>query len=175
MKIIKTKKGHEIIVDDKYYDELIKYNWRVDVQGYVVYSKGILSRKESRETGKPRKKSVRMHRMIIELEHNIVLDSGTHIDHIDRIPLNNQLDNLRICWKGTSINQINVGLRKDNTTGYKGVKFKKSTERYESYVDFRGKRHYAGSSKNIDIAAELYNIKALELHGESAYLNVIKK
>lgn len=46
------------------------------------------------------------------------------LDHRDRRPNHNAIDNLREAT--TSQNQANVGLRKDNMSGYRGVCYDKS-------------------------------------------------
>src|SRR5690554_1087243 len=136
MKEIKTNKGELIKVDEKHFDVLNEHTWHVDANGYAVTTKYIRSRKESRETGLPRKKFIKMHRLVYELEHNVNLTTKEHIDHINRNKTDNRISNLRldVQGKGAGINQINQELRKDNTSGYKGVVFRKRTGRWESKV-----------------------------------------
>lgn len=171
--IIYTRKGEEIIVPKHLYEMLSQHKWYLNADGYGVRNPVLRSRKEARETGSPRQGAEFIHRRIVELEYGICLSSDEQVDHRDRDPLNNSLNNLRVIPKNHSGNAINVGLRKDNTTGYKGVRFKKSKDLYEAYVNFRGKRYYAGGSKSVDEAAKLYDAKAKELHGDFAFLNSI--
>ena len=53
---------------------------------------------------------------------------SSNIDHINRIKTDNRLCNLRLATKQQ--NNWNVGLRKDNTSGYKGVTFCKKTKKW---------------------------------------------
>ncbi len=55
-------------------------------------------------------------------------DNKRCIDHIDRNRQNNSLENLR--WATSSENNFNTGLRKDNKTGYKGISFCKTRNKY---------------------------------------------
>ena len=71
------------------------------------------------------------------------------IDHIDRNRLNNSLYNLR--WATDSENNYNKGkykLRKDNTTGYAGVSFEKSRNRYK----YKNKRY-----KTLEEVLQVYD------------------
>ena len=168
-----TNKGQKILVDEKFVEELSKHTWHIDAKGYAVTYVYVMSRKESRESGLPRSKSVKMHRLIYELENNVKLDSKEHIDHINQNKIDNRLSNLRLCEIGKSTNQINVGLRQDNTTGYKGVTLRNKTNKYEASISYRGKSIWLGSYTNKEMAAIKYNEKALELFGDTCYLNKI--
>lgn len=85
------------------------------------------------------------------------------VDHINRIKTDNRFSNLRLSDKRGNCG--NTGLRKHNTTGYKGVfKIKNGW-----MVRCAGK--YIGCSDDIEIAAMLYDIAA-ELHyGEFSLTN----
>jgi hypothetical protein len=174
MKTLYTNKGQEILVDEKYYDLLSKYTWNINSRGYVTTTKYIMSRKQSRETGLKRGVDIIIHRLIYQLEYGVSLKSSQHIDHINRKPFDNRVENLRLSPLGTSINQINVSLRADNTTGYKGVIFREKTGKYEAKISYKGKRIWLGAYVDINDAAKAYNKKALELFGDACYLNKIK-
>jgi len=173
MENIKTNKGEFILVDNRHLKELKEYCWSIDANGYAITSVYIMSRKESRDSGMPRKKNLKMHRLVYELTNNINLKTKEHIDHIDRNKINNTVSNLRISGIGRSINQINVGLRKDNTTGFKGVIFRKRTNKYEAKISYRSKRIWLGSYEDVVDAAKAYNKKAKELFGSCCYLNKV--
>lgn len=173
MKEIKTNKGELIKVDEKHFDVLNEHTWHVDANGYAVTTKYIRSRKESKETGLPRKKFIKMHRLVYELEHDVTLTTKEHIDHINRDRIDNRIENIRVDLQGNGdgINQINQGLRSDNTSGYKGVFLRKRTGRWESSVSYKGKKKWLGSFDSKEEAAVAYNEKVIELHGEDVYLN----
>ena len=71
-----------------------------------------------------------------------------HLDHIDRNPDNNKLENLRDV--GRSMNMRNAKARKDNCQGHRGISLNPNG-RY--YVRLQGK--YIGSSYFLDKAIKM--------------------
>ena len=149
--IIKMKGGKECRVSTDTFEMLWPYTWCVEGTGYVM----------SRTSGH----AVKMHRLIMNAK------KGEFVDHIDGDPLNNTLDNLRICRKQQ--NEFNQKVRVDNTTGYKGVSLLKSTGKYRAYINKNGIRYELGVFHTKKEAALAYNMKAVELFGEFARLNEI--
>lgn len=61
-----------------------------------------------------------VHRLMYQIYHGLdSLPGDTVIDHVNRVTTDNRKENLRIASK--SENQCNVKLRKDNTSGERGV------------------------------------------------------
>jgi len=89
--------------------------------------------------------------------HRIAYFMGTRenpgedvVDHIDRNPLNNRLENLRRATR--QLNRENSKLNADNSSGYRGVyKYK---NRYQAQLRRDGKMIYLGSYKTAEEAAE---------------------
>ncbi len=81
------------------------------------------------------------------------------MDHINRDKTDNRICNLRLVSKRE--NNINQGLRKDNTTGYKGVSYSKSKRKYVSHMRDIGKRVYLGAFTTAQEASIAYS-KACE-------------
>lgn len=147
--------GKQFIFDSNDLDLVIKYTWYVDVLGYALaHDKG---------------KIIKLHRLLMHPPKNM------YVDHIDRNPMNNTRRNLRIC--STHQNCFNQGLRSDNTTGYKGVRYDKRGKMLVVRIGFKGKRYTIGRfpPEKIKEAAKAYNQKAIELFGEYAFLNAIEK
>ncbi len=88
------------------------------------------------------------------------------VDHKDRNPLNNKLDNLRIATQ--SLNNANAKLRSDSTSGLKGVTFHKGAQKWCAQLTWRGKHIYLGLFQSKEAAHSAYWEKATCLFGEYA-------
>lgn len=73
------------------------------------------------------------------------------IDHIDRNRSNNKWDNLR--HVSQSCNLKNVFLGKGNTTGVRGVTYRKDRNIYQVYISTNTKHKYVGCYKTLKEAA----------------------
>tara|TARA_R110000822_G_scaffold284631_1_gene406088 strand:+ start:49 stop:495 length:447 start_codon:yes stop_codon:yes gene_type:complete len=83
-------------------------------------------------------KNYKIHRLI-GLHYIPLVEGKDLIDHIDRNKTNNNISNLR--WVNKSENNINVGLRKDNKTGYKNITWDKNRNKYKFTISINGKKH----------------------------------
>lgn len=114
-------------------------------------------------------KRFRLHQLIFLYHHGYIPEE---IDHIDRNPLNNRVDNLRDVSR--SQNQMNATkTRQSLTSKYKGVSWHKRDNCWEAYIMCDGISHYLGRYTDENDAAEAYNYYAIEYFGEYAHLNVI--
>jgi hypothetical protein len=68
-----------------------------------------------------------------------------------------------------------MGVYKRGTSKYKGVYWDKNNKKWMSRIKINKKTKYLGRFKSEKEAAEVYNKAAVELFGEFAYLNKIKK
>lgn len=147
--------GKIALVDDDMYDFLASSKWH--------YNDGYARCALKQPDGSYKRFS--MHRLVIKVEpHELV-------DHIDGNMLNNQRANLRSANRQN--NRYNMALRKDSTTGYKGVHWSKSKAKYEVYISKDGKRFTIGTTTDKEEGAYLYDQFALALFGEYARFNVI--
>jgi hypothetical protein len=87
------------------------------------------------------------------------------IEHIDRNPLNNKIENLRLCTQ--SQNKNNSKLQVNNTLGYKGV-IKTPSGKYQARLGYNGVKLYLGLFNTAEEASKCIELKRLELHGEFA-------
>ena len=108
---IEDVKNTYAIVDDEDYKTLSRYHWFIYIGGYTY----------NPDLGQ-------MHRFILNATNPDLV-----VDHINHDRLDNRRENLRICTQQQ--NQFNRSVRRDNKTGYKGVKthkwFCKKEQRYK--------------------------------------------
>lgn len=146
----------KIIIDPEDEWVLEKHNWSFSVGGKYL-------------SGTINSKKVYLHRFLLG-----ITDRKTEVDHKNQNTLDFRRCNLRACTH--SQNNQNKGLQSNNTTGYKGVVFSKDKnriKRYRAELKHLGKRYNLGRYLTAEEAALAYNIKAIELFGEHACLNVI--
>lgn len=152
------------IIDDEDFPVVMNYKWyakKVNKKNkYYVYTNGY------NQLGN--KKKLMIHRIIMNIQ-----DPNIKIDHINSNSLDNRQCNLRIC--GHSQNSRNRILNKNNTTGYKGIFYRKSKNWWESHIKYNTKKIHLGVFKTKEEAAEAYNQAAVKYFGEFANLNIIKK
>lgn len=143
-------KGRFAIVDAEDFDRLNRYKWYPSPKGYAfrVESEG---------------KNIWLHKCIIPTKTN------QWIDHKNGNPLDNRKENLRFATNKE--NQWNSKLRRDNTSGYKGVS--KSGKKWQANIRVSGTAKYMGVFSSKKEAAIAYNKEAKKEFGEFARLNVI--
>jgi len=91
--------------------------------------------------------SVRMHREIMQPP------PGALVDHINHNTLDNRRSNLRIATHSENLQNQGV-LRKDNSTGYRGVYFVKLVQKWQAYCRVDGKRYTFGNHSTPEAANE---------------------
>ncbi len=80
-------------------------------------------------------------------------ENKTCIDHIDRNKTNNHVSNLR--WATSSENNMNVGIRKHNTSNCTGVVYNKRVSKWIVYIQINGKMKYYGYHSDFDEAVKI--------------------
>lgn len=93
------------------------------------------------------------------------------IDHIDGNKKNNEVFNLR--YATHTENHFNSVLRKNNTSGIKGVNFHKKANKWQARICISQTFIYIGLFDNIEDAIKARQEKAKELFGE--FLNNCEK
>lgn len=107
------------------------------------------------------KKSYKTHRLIFMWHHGYM---ASEIDHIDRNPANNKIENLRQATRGQ--NQQNKSIQKNNTSGFKGVYKHENKWRVRLMVD--GKSKSFGLYYDIDVAKFVAETMRHKYHGNFA-------
>jgi hypothetical protein len=88
------------------------------------------------------------------------------IDHINSDKLDNRIENLRAA--DHVINTRNAQLRKDSTSGIKGVSWINTRNHWSGQVWHNGKLHRAGDFKDKEECATAVRILRNKLHGQFA-------
>ncbi|GAG28472.1 unnamed protein product [marine sediment metagenome] len=104
-----------------------------------------------------------MHRMILGVE------KGVDVDHINGDGIDNRRFNLRACLR--SENGRNRRLSKNNKSGYKGVCWNKSCNKWVAQIKYNYKEYSLGCFFCIIKAAKAYDKAAREYFGEFARTN----
>ena len=155
MKRIPLTQGKFTIVPDEWYEELNQFTWCAWKCGNTFYA----VRNSPRVNGK-RDSNILMHRVIMDAP------DGSLVDHRDGNGLNNDYSNLRLA---TFIQNIhNQGVRSNNTSGCKGVYWRKDLGKWSAQIGVNNKRISLGYFDVKDDARRAYNRAAEQYHGEFA-------
>ena len=114
----------------------------------------------------------RGNRKLLQLHRLIAGENGKPVDHKNGCGLDNRKSNLRSC--SNSENTRNQSLRKDNTTGYKGVSYRKQRGKYRACIEINSRHKHLGHFNCPTAAAIAYDKAAIEHFGEFARLNLLK-
>lgn len=85
------------------------------------------------------------------------------IDHINGIKDDNRLENLRECTRQQ--NSFNKAKPIRNSSGYKGVSWHKSANKYIAQYTLHGKSNYIGLYNTAEEASKAYQAKAKQIQG----------
>lgn len=166
-------KGFSIkIIEHKEFAEVFKYSRHVEYARFLIDSEDIWIMKKYKwninsngyASAKVNGKNIRLHRLLMNPP------KGMDIDHINRNRLDNRKENLRICTRTQNLRNMSM---RGGSSKYKGVSFFKSRGKWESYINYKGKRIKLGYFKTENEAALAYNKKAFELDSEFALLNKV--
>jgi hypothetical protein len=92
-----------------------------------------------------------------------------YVDHINGDPSDNRRQNLRLATELD--NQRNMCLPKHNTSGFKGVSFRKDRGKFRAYISLHNKTKHLGTFENAEDAARAYDKAARFYFGSFACLN----
>jgi len=138
-------------------DDIASFNWRIS-EGYA--------RRHRRMCDGPGVDSIYMHQVVLKCPE------GQTPDHINRNRLDNRRENLRCARVGQ--NNINAGMRSNNTSGFRGVKFDRQPQRRKRWfarIHIGSKARSLGYFMTVEEAARAYDEAAKVEYGEFAVLN----
>ena len=104
-----------------------------------------------------------VHRIAFYMQHGWVPDE---IDHINGNGMDNRIQNLRPAT--TAQNAQNRSLLITNTTGYKGVRTHKRSNRCQAQMKINGKQRHLGTFDTKELAAEFLDLARDMVHGDYA-------
>jgi hypothetical protein len=140
------------LIDKEDFDKIKDYGWyaHFDKVGKTFYA-------ITRTHGT----NIIMHRLILNAPDSLV------IDHADHNGLNNRKSNIRVCSQ--SQNCMNKKVQSNNTSGYRGVSFHKTKNKYQATIMVNRKQVYLGTFNTALEASEAYQIAAKKLFGKFYY------
>ena len=150
-RIIPLSNGKLCFVDAEDFELASSMTWRCN-NGYAV--RHIRSSDDERWT------ALYLHRLLMSA------DKGVQVDHRSGNRLDCRRFNLRRATH--SQNQRNKGLQKNNTSGYKGVRFNIRANRWKAQIKVNGKMKHCGYHSTAESAYAAYCKAAEEFHGEFA-------
>ena len=156
MKEIPLTQGKVAIVDDEDFIAVAIFKWFAHKQtkAKTYYAERNI------HVAIGRRKPLAMHVYLLDPP------DGYQVDHIDGDGLNNRRNNLRICR--CSQNQGNARIRKDCSSGVKGVTFRKSKKQWVARIQVNKKRMDLGGYNNLEDAAKAYADASIKYFGEFA-------
>lgn len=143
-------RGYEAVIDACDAPFVGAWNWCALICPRTVYAV-----RGQRTSGISR--LVYLHRIIVQTP------IGFETDHKDGNGLNNMRGNLRSVTR--SQNQQNQHLRRDNTSGAKGVSWDKNAEKWRADIRANGKRLFLGYFASVDEARIAYAVASQDVHG----------
>lgn len=113
---------------------------------------------------------------VIYMEHRIIwkmfnkdFECGM-IDHINNQTDDNRIENMRLATRGQ--NSQNALMRKDNTSGIKGVSWNNRDKRWTASIMVDKKRKHLGNFTDLSLAKEFVDLARTMLHGKFANYGV---
>ena len=104
------------------------------------------------------------------LTHYLIgVSDDIFVDHIDGNPRNNRRENLR--FASSAENARNMALKSSNTSGFKGVSYFRSRQKYRATIKVDYKQHHLGYYERAEDAARAYDEAARYFFGEFACVN----
>lgn len=152
-KELKLTRGYTAIVDDEDYEWLSKWKWTALPTAHRVYARRAYWDGDKYKT-------VYLHRQIMNATGKIT------VDHINRDGLDCRRANMRLATN--SQNCFNTGMRRNNTSGIRGVSWWKAMRAWRADIRIMGRHIHLGKFLTIRAAESAYRAAAEQFQGEFA-------
>jgi hypothetical protein len=161
---IPLTQGKVTIIDAQDAERVLRYKWHAErrhgPKSRTFYAVTTIRKENGKQTG------LSMHRFILQLPPRT-----PHVDHRNGDGLDNRRENLRLATPAQ--NNRNVKISQLNTSGFKGVSWRKRDHRWRAQIQFNGHVKHLGHFQIKEEAAAIYDKAARELFGEFARPNGI--
>jgi hypothetical protein len=147
--VVPLTQGKVAIIDSADAERVLARRWRIDAYGYALTGTG--------------KGTITLHRFLMDAQ------PGEEVDHANRDKLDNRRSNLRFVTHAQ--NCVNAGLRRTNSSGFKGVTWHKRTQTWRAYIRVNGRQVHIGHFSTPEDAARAYDDAAAAEWGDFAFLN----
>lgn len=155
--IVYTEKDEFFYIDLEDLEKIKKYYWLIHPCKGMKY---VIS------TTKNRKEIIKLHRLLLNVKDDNV------VDHINHNTLDNRKKNLRIVTQKE--NSLNHRRSINNTSGITGVSWITRLNKWQAYITFNKKRKYLGVYQNFDDAVAARKEAEEKYFGEYSYDNSMK-
>jgi hypothetical protein len=160
--IISKKYGNKFIrIDTDDLNKIKKFNWVIHPKDKKFYI-------STKMKIKGKQKNIQLHRFIMN-----IYNPNIFVDHKNGNTFDVRKSNLRFCNQYQ--NRHNSKIRKDNSSGYKGVYWHKNNNKWCCRIGCNNRKIFLGYFDNKIDAAKTYNKAALKYHGEFARINNCQK
>lgn len=147
-----TNKGEKFYFDLEDYNKIKDYCWSMaDKNKYISNSRS----------------GIRMHRLIMDCN-----DENLVVDHINHITYDNRKENLRVCT--LSQNGMNKSRPINNTSGYTGISYDSSVNKWRVRLGVGRKTINIGRFENLEDAIKARKEAEQRYFGEYSYDNSIQ-
>lgn len=85
---------------------------------------------------------------------------------IERIDVNGNYELGNVVWAIKSVQAHNQRIRRTNTSGFKGISFRKDNKKWAASIAYKGQRRHLGMFNTPEEASEAYELAAAELFSE---------
>lgn len=143
----------DCIIDIEDVERIKPFKWRLSKKAHEELRQSLVVTGNSTTN-----KTIAIYRLIMNAP------DGIQVDHIDNDRLNNRKSNLRLCTNQE--NQINVPKQKNNSSGFKGVWFDKSREKWVAEIRHNKIKVQLGRFSNYNEACWCRYIAESLIQGE---------